>query len=297
MDTRAVAPPEVAESRGDAVELAGIGGPANLVVTPATLGRTIGSMLYTGGDIIRFSATTLRSMPRLRRYRTEVWRQAAGLVISSALILWMIQFVAGCSCGLEGSYVLRQIGAPLYSGMFSAWCAIREMSPYLFAYILAAKVGCGVVAELGSMRINEEIDALEVIGVDSRAYLVASRLVATWLAVPFMFLIGLGIMYLAEWLIVVGLLQEVSPGGYRYIFWLFQQPADLFYSLAKVMTMATVIVMVGCYFGYHARGGPAGVGMATAKSMMLNMVLIHVVGMLGTQLFWGLSSRVTPIAN
>ena len=121
------------------------------------------------------------------------------------------------------------------------------------------------------------------------AYIVASRVVGAWIALPFLYVIGLGIMYFAEWLVVVKQLGEVSNGGYLNLFWLFQNPTDFFYSLLKIMAMGTAIVFVGCYYGYKARGGPVGVGWNTAKSMMLNMVLVHVIGMFGTQLFWGLS--------
>ena len=74
-------------------------------------------------------------------------------------------FILGLSCGIEAAYLNRQYGAPAYAGVFTAWCDLREMVPYMFGYIMAAKVGTGIVAELGAMRINEEIDALEVIGV------------------------------------------------------------------------------------------------------------------------------------
>jgi phospholipid/cholesterol/gamma-HCH transport system permease protein len=103
-------------------------------------------------------------------------------------------------------------------------------------------------------------------------------------------------MYIAEYLTVVVQLGGVSSGGYSFIFWLYQNPLDFLYSMAKVMSMGTVIIFVGCYYGYNASGGPVGVGRNTAKSMMLNMVLIHVVGVLGTQLFWGLAPNA-PIAN
>ena len=80
---------------------------------------------------------------------------------------------------------------------------------------------------------------------------------------------------------------EVSSGGFFLIFWMFQNPPDLLYSVIKAMAMATVIVLVGCYYGYNAGGGPVGVGTATAKSMVFNIVLVHLIGMLGTQVFWG----------
>jgi phospholipid/cholesterol/gamma-HCH transport system permease protein len=266
------------------------------VLGPGTLVSKGRGILETAGDITRFSFEALRTIPKLRLYPSEVFRQAAILIVSSGFIVWLMEFVIGLQCGLEGNYTLKQIGAPGYSGIFSAWCAIREMAPYMWGYILAAKVGCGLVAEIGSMRISEEIDALEVIGVRPMPYIVASRIVGAWSALPFLYIVGLGVMYFAEWLVVVRQLGEVSNGGYLLNFWLFQNPTDFLYSLMKIMAMGTVIVFVGCYYGYKASGGPVGVGWNTAKSMMLNMVLVHVIGMFGTQLFWGLSPNA-PIAN
>ena len=266
------------------------------VLGPGTVWSKGRGILETAGDITRFSFEALRTIPKLRLYPSEVFRQAAILIVSSGFIVWLMEFVIGLQCGLEGNYTLKQIGAPGYSGIFSAWCAIREMAPYMWGYILAAKVGCGLVAEIGSMRISEEIDALEVIGVRPMPYIVATRIVGAWIALPFLYIVGLGVMYFAEWLVVVRQLGEVSNGGYLLTFWLFQNPTDFLYSLMKIMAMGTVIVFVGCYYGYKAAGGPVGVGWNTAKSMMLNMVLVHVIGMFGTQLFWGLSPNA-PIAN
>ena len=266
------------------------------VVGPASVKAKLHGALETAGDIAHFSTDTVRAIPKLRLYPSEVFRQAAILIISSGLIIWLMEFVIGLECGIEANYTLKQVGAPLYSGIFTAWCGIREMAPYMWGYILAAKVGCGLVAEIGSMRISEEIDAMEVMGVRPMAYIVASRVVAAWIALPFLYAVGLGVMYTGEWLVVVRQLSEVSPGGYSFIFWLYQNPLDFLFSTMKIMAMGTAIVFVGCYYGYKARGGPVGVGWNTAKSMMLNMVLVHVIGMFGTQLFWGLSPNA-PIAN
>lgn len=252
--------------------------------------------LASAGDIVRFSGQTLRSFRDVRHYSSEVFHQAGILIISSGLIIWVMQAVMGSICGLEASYTLKQIGAPLYSGIFNAFCGLREMSPYMWGYIFAAKVGCGLVAELGSMRISDEIDALEVMGVKSRAYLVGTRILAAWIAIPFLYTVGLALMYVTMYLVTVVQLGGVSEGGYLYIFWLYQNPLDFLFSQIKVMSYGTTIVFVGCYFGFNASGGPVGVGRATAKSMMINMVLIHILGVLTTQLFWGLSPNA-PIAN
>jgi phospholipid/cholesterol/gamma-HCH transport system permease protein len=180
--------------------------------------------------------------------------------------------------------------------VFAAWCDLRELIPYAFGYMMSAKVGTGIVAELGSMRISDEIDALEVMGISSITFLCATRLLASWLVLPFVYLAGIGAGFLASYLAVVEQIGEVSSGGYGLIFWMFQNPPDLLFSLLKAMVMATAIVLVGCYYGYTASGGPVGVGTATAKSMVLNIVLVHLIGMLGTQLFWGANPRA-PIGG
>ena len=223
-------------------------------------------------------------------------RQAGILILGSALIIWAFVFILGLQCGLQGAYFNRSIGAPSLAGLFSAYCDLREGLPYAFGYILSAKVGTGIVAELGAMRISDEIDALEVMGVPPVTFLCATRLLAAWIAFPFMYLVGIGIMYFASYLAVVEQIGDVSSGGYLLIFWMFQNPPDLIFSLIKGMFMATAIVLVGCYYGYTASGGPVGVGTATAKSMVLNIVLVHIIGMLGTLVFWGANPRA-PIGG
>ena len=99
------------------------------------------------------------------RFSGEALRQAGILMVSSTLVIWGLVFIVGLQCGIEGAYLLRAQGAPQYAGVFSAWCDLRELTPLVFGYMMAAKVGTGIVAELGSMRISEEIDALEVMGI------------------------------------------------------------------------------------------------------------------------------------
>src|SRR6202000_524148 len=194
------------------------------------------------------------------------------------LVIWAVVFVYGLQCGIQGAYFFRANGAPSYAGLFAAFCDLREALPYAFGYILSAKVGTGIVAELGAMRINEEIDALEVMGVPPMTFLCASRLLGAWIALPFIYLVGIGVMYLASYVAVVKQVGDVSTGGYTLIFWMFQDPTDVVFSLIKGMTMATVIVLVGCYYGYTASRGPVGVGTPTAKHAALNLLTGHIIG-------------------
>jgi phospholipid/cholesterol/gamma-HCH transport system permease protein len=254
--------------------------------------------LASFGEIVRFCSTVVAEVFTLKVFRFfgEALRQAGLLILSSTLVIWGLIFIIGLQCGIEGAYFNRAVGAPAYAGVFAAWCDLRELVPYAFGYMMAAKVGTGIVAELGSMRISDEIDALEVMGISSMTFLCATRLLAAWMVLPFMYMAGIGAGFFASYLAVVEQIGEVSSGGYSLIFWMFQNPPDLVYSLIKAMAMATVIVLVGCYYGYTASGGPVGVGTATAKSMVLNIVLVHLIGMLGTQVFWGANPRA-PIGG
>jgi phospholipid/cholesterol/gamma-HCH transport system permease protein len=254
--------------------------------------------LSSFGEIAKFAGRILGQVYSLRVFRFfgETLRQAGILIVSSTIVIWGLVFIIGLQCGIEGAYFSRSVGAPSNAGVFAAWCDLREVVPYAFGYMMAAKVGTGIVAELGSMRISDEIDALEVMGIDSVVFLCATRLLASWLVLPFVYLAAVGAGFFASYLAVVEQIGEVSSGGYFLIFWMFQNPPDLLYSLIKGMVMATAIVLVGCYYGYNASGGPVGVGTATAKSMVLNIVLVHLIGMLGTQVFWGSNPRA-PIGG
>jgi phospholipid/cholesterol/gamma-HCH transport system permease protein len=250
------------------------------------------------GEIVKFCSRIVGEVLTLKvlRFFGEALRQAGILILSSTIVIWGLIFIIGLQCGIEGAYFNRSVGSPAYAGVFAAWCDLRELVPYAFGYMMSAKIGTGIVAELGSMRISDEIDALEVMGIPSLTFLCATKLLASWLVLPFMYLAGIGAGFFASYLAVVQQIGEVSSGGFFLIFWMFQNPPDLLYSVIKGMTMATAIVLVGCYYGYNASGGPVGVGTATAKSMVLNIVLVHLIGMLGTQLFWGANPRA-PIGG
>src|SRR6187200_1321772 len=226
------------------------------------------------GEIAKFCGRILGLVysGRVFRFFGEALRQAGILILSSTVVIWGLVFLIGLQCGIEGAYATRAVGAPAYAGQFAAWCDLREIIPYAFGYMMAAKVGTGMVAEIGAMRISDEIDALEVMGVPPMTFLAATRLLGAWMTLPFMYLAAIGIGYFASYLAVVKQIGDTSSGGYFLIFWMFQNPPDLLFSLIKGLAMATVIVLVGCYYGYTASGEPVGVGAATAKSMALNIV-------------------------
>jgi phospholipid/cholesterol/gamma-HCH transport system permease protein len=255
--------------------------------------------LAATGEIGRFTGSMVRDVYSLRVFRFfgEALRQSGILIVGSTGVIWALVFITGLNtCGIEAAYFNQATGTPNYAGVFAAWCNLREAVPIVFGYMMSAKVGTGIVAELGAMRISEEIDALEVMGVDSMVFLCATRLLATWIVLPFMYIGAIGVAYLGSYIGVVDQIGYTSSGGYLLIFWQFQNPTDFLFSVIKGMMMATAIVLVACYYGYNASGGPVGVGKATAKSMVLNLILVNVIDAFGTQIFWGTNARA-PIGG
>src|SRR4051794_271080 len=195
---------------------------------PMTIAR---DWIASFGEIAKFAGKILGNIFGLRVFRFfgEALRQSGILILSSTIVIWGLVFIIGLQCGIEGAYFNRAVGAPAYAGVFSAWCDLRELVPYAFGYMMAAKVGTGIVAELGSMRISDEIDALEVMGIDSVLFLCSTRLLAAWMVLPFMYIAAVGAGFFASYLAVVQQIGEVSSGGFFLIFWMFQNPPDLLY--------------------------------------------------------------------
>src|ERR1700722_9016767 len=153
------------------------------------------------GEIVKFTSQIVREVITLRVFRFfgEALRQAGILIISSTLVIWGLVFIIGLQCGIEGAYFTSGEGTPAYSGVFAAWCDLRELVPLVFGYMMAAKVGTGIVAELGSMRISDEIDALEVMGISGMRFLCATRLLAAMIVLPFVYLCSIGAGFFASY--------------------------------------------------------------------------------------------------
>jgi phospholipid/cholesterol/gamma-HCH transport system permease protein len=249
------------------------------------------------GDMVNLCWTVTRGVPRsIALYLTEALRQATILATGSTLIVLTLVFAFGLSIGVEGSYGARLVGSPSLAALGPALGGLRELTPYAFAYMMAAKVSTGYVAEIGTMRISDEIDALDVMGIDSIVFLGSTRLLATWLIMPLVYGISVLVGFVGAYLSAVLQVGQVSAGGYLRLFWEFQSPGDLIFSGIKGMLMGTFVVLVGVYYGYRVRGGPVDVGRATAKAMIVNLVGIHVIGVLTSQAFWGTNPRL-PIGG
>ncbi len=243
----------------------------------------------TLGRIVNFAAGAIVHIPQSTRYMREVWWYAAFLAIGSTPVALVLTYFTGSECSVEAYYSLSQIGAQSLAGVFNAICDTREITPLFFGFAIGAKVGCGLVAELGTMRVNEEIDALEVMGIPSKVYLVSTRMLACFIVLPFMYLLSLGISYVGSY--VVQMFQvpagTISSGVYGDYFYRFINVEDLAFSMIKAVVFAFLIVCVAVYYGYNVTGGAVGIGKAVAKTMAVSLVVTVVVNALLTQVMWG----------
>lgn len=251
--------------------------------------------LYEVGDYAAFMTAATRGLTRLRPYSGEVLRQAGILALGSTLVIVLMAFLMGSACGLEASAATRALGGGSSIGVFTAFCTTREVVPFIFGFILAAKVGCGIVAELGSMRVREEVDAIEVMGIPAIAYLVSTRLAAALLMVPLIYAVAVVAGQFGAWLVAVAYFADVSAGTFEIGFYAALSPLDLIYSAIKGLTIALLVISVSLYFGFTVRGGPVEVGMATARSMGVNLVLATFANTALTLVFWGIDPNL-PVA-
>jgi phospholipid/cholesterol/gamma-HCH transport system permease protein len=236
----------------------------------------------------------------LLRYKNEVWRLLAevslgtgGLAVigGTVVIVGFMTFFTGTEVGQQGYNALNQIGTEAFTGFVSAYFNTREIAPLVAALALASTVGAGFTAQLGAMRISEEIDALEVMAVPSLPFLVTTRMIAGMIAVIPLYVVGLLSSYFSTRLIVTTFFHQ-SAGTYNHYFNLFLPPYDVLWSFGKVLVFAALIVMIHCYYGFNATGGPAGVGVAVGRSIRMSIVVINIVDLLLGMAIWGSTTTV-----
>jgi len=247
---------------------------------------------------LKFYARIVRALPRALRYPREILvlmsdisLGSGALVIGGGMffVVVSIAFFTGTEVGLEGFSGLNQIGAQAFTGVITSLANTREITPLVAGVALAAQVGAGFTAQLGAMRISDEIDALEVMGVNSIVYLVATRVWAALITMIPLYLAALFASFLASELIVTKFF-GLSPGTYQHYFQLYLPPIDIFYSFMKAMIFAVLVTFVHCYYGYNAGGGPAGVGVAAGRAIRLSIILVVVVNLiLSLELFGGVN--------
>ena len=258
-------------------------------------------VLDTLGDQASFYTRAVGWIPKsVTRYRREVLRLltevafgsgALALIGGTVVIVATLTLFTGSVVGLQSYSALNQIGTSAFAGFVTAYFNTREVAPLVSALALSATVGAGFTAQLGAQRVSEEIDALEVMAVPSLPFLVTTRVVAGFIAVVPLYVIGLVASYLAARLVVTNFYTQ-SPGTYDHYFNLFLPPQDVLYSFGKVLVFAFVIILVHCFYGYNASGGPAGVGVAVGNAVRNSIVLFTVLDNLLTLAIWGTTTSI-----
>lgn len=273
---------------------------SNVFAFPARVGSRLLDSLANLGEQLSFMAKSLADIAFAMRHGGEVARliseitMGAGALIvgaGTAGVIFFMAFFTGTQVGLEGFKGLQLIGAEAFTGFVSAFANTREITPLIAGVTLAAQVGAGFTAELGAMRVNEEIDALEVMAVRPVPYLVSSRIIAAIVAITPLYLISLFASYIATELVVTKLL-GLSGGTYAHYFSLFLPPMDVLYSLIKAMMFAIAVALIHCYYGFNASGGPAGVGIAVGKAIRASIVVVNVLNLMMSAFMWGVTDTV-----
>jgi phospholipid/cholesterol/gamma-HCH transport system permease protein len=253
------------------------------------------------GAQLSFYIRALAWTPRtISRYKKEILRILAETTLGSGAlaviggtvgVILAMCFFTGTEVGLQGYAALNQIGTAAFSGFVSAYFNTREIAPLVASIALAATVGCGFTAQLGAMRISEEVDALEVMAIPSLPFLVTTRIIGGLIAIVPLYVVGLLSSYFATRLVVTQFFGQ-SAGTYDHYFNQFLPPGDVLWSFGKVLVFAVVVILIHCYYGYNAGGGPAGVGVAVGRAIRTSIVAINVLDLLMSMAIWGATTTV-----
>lgn len=251
------------------------------------------------GHAAVFIVTAIAGIPTvLRHYRKELLRLISAvswgngsLIVGggTAGIIVVLGASAGALVGIEGYSALKLLGLSPLTGLISATVSTRELAPIMASLAFAAQAGCRFTAELGSMRVAEEIDAMESLAIRSVPYLVTTRMLASVVAIIPLYLVCLVANFVAVQLAMT-VAGSKSPGTYDHYFHLVLTGSDIGFSLVKAIVFVMLTTAVQCYFGYYASGGPEGVGVAAGRAMRAAITLMIIVNLLLTMAIWGYNS-------
>lgn len=251
------------------------------------------------GHMAIFFLRALASIPIvLRHYRRELLRLISditwgngSLIVGggTAGIIVVLGASGGALVGIEGYSALKLLGIGPATGLVSATASTRELAPIMASIAFASQAGCRFTAQLGAMRIAEEIDAMETLAIRSIPYLVTTRLMASVAAIVPLYLVCLAMNFVAVE-VAIGVAGSQSPGTYDHYFRMVLSATDVAYSLSKAVVFVVITTTIQCYFGYYSAGGPVGVGIAAGRAMRASITVMICVNLLMTLALWGFDS-------
>ncbi len=249
--------------------------------------------LEEAGELTRFAGQSLVALVHTPRYAAESLRQAALLLRGTTPLMFVMNGFFGCSIMSFAFFFLRSIGASDFAGVPVAFANLRVGAPLMFGYVFASKVCCGFVAEIGAMKINEEIAAYEATGVDPLRFVVGTKLLGVLIFLP----VGCAVSILGElagnYLIGVLILHGVSGQGFLQLYWGAQGLSDQFLVFLGQAALGLTAALVGCFYGLRTAGGPAAVGNSVARSLVVNLVLVHLFTGFFVVLFYGVNLHMS----
>jgi phospholipid/cholesterol/gamma-HCH transport system permease protein len=248
------------------------------------------------GVFARFTRISIAQIGwALRRYRRATLRLIAeigmgtgamAVVGGTVAIIGFVTLASGSLIAIQGFASLGNIGVEVFTGFFAALANTRVAAPIVAGIALAATVGAGATAQLGAMRISEEIDALEVMGIKSIAFLVSTRILGGLVVIIPLYALALDMAFMSGQ-VVTTVFYGQSIGTYEHYFRTFLRPEDVGWSVMQVAVSAVVVMITHCYYGYTASGGPVGVGQAVGRSMRFSLVSVVVVVLLAQLALYG----------
>ena len=266
------------------------------VIRAATpLGQTVakaGHMLYFFGRVLFSVPITLRYYRRefLRILSDVAWGNGSIVVGGGTVgVSLVLGFTAGALTGVEGYNALNLLGLGPATGLLSSYGSTRELAPVMIAIAFTIQAGCRFTAQLGAMRIAEEIDAMDTMAINPVPYLATTRVLASVVAAIPLFVASLAVTYLACQL-VVAIYAGQSTGSYLHYFGLFLNTRDIVYATVKAVVFVFVTATIQCYYGYFASGGPQGVGVAAGRAMRASITVVIGLNTLLTMAMWGVDA-------
>ena len=248
------------------------------------------------GDHTLFYGKAIAGVPHaIIRYRSEIIRLIAeismgagtlAMIGGTVAIVGFLTLAAGGTLAVQGYSSLGNIGIEALTGFLAAFINVRISAPVVAGIGLAATFGAGVTAQLGAMRINEEIDALESMGIRPIEYLVSTRLVAGMIAITPLYSIAVILSFLASKFVTVVLFGQ-SAGLYDHYFDTFLNPIDLLWSFLQAVLMAISVLLIHTFFGYFATGGPSGVGVAVGNAVRTSLIVVVSVTLIVSLAIYG----------
>ncbi|TXI46248.1 MAG: ABC transporter permease [Mycobacterium sp.] len=216
--------------------------------------------------LVHYKAETVRLIAQM-----SLGTGALAIIGGTVVIVGFLTLSTGALVAVQGYNQFANVGVEALTGFASAFFNVRLIAPVIAGIAMAATIGAGATAQIGAMRINEEIDALEVMGVRSVAYLASNRVVAGVIVVIPLYSVAMITAFLAA-RFGTTVIYGQSSGVYDHYFNTFLNPTDIIWSFFQAISMAAVIMLVHTYYGYTASGGPAGVGEAVGRAVRTSMI-------------------------